>query len=313
MTTFESKWSNLEAGKGFKRIDENHPLDFYIGTDIHGEWVLLLLIDKNVSVPTQSQAIQVFCRQRQDKRWALTFKLLRSDLGQLFSHLCKDLVESSRHIQDKSEAAEIVLVRFARWQRLLKSGHTGLLDESVQLGLLGELLFLQRFALQKYGSIIAIGGWVGPLDAEQDFRYPDNLFEVKTVGSEVLKVMISSAEQLDDADRPIQLVVMVLDHADRNDDGALCLSGVIENMRKELQHDAQSLSLFNDRLMSVGYYDREEYGIRFYQLNNIRRFTVCKDFPRIIRSQLPAGIGRVKYELDLHTCLPYTLDDNVGK
>jgi hypothetical protein len=311
MTALESRWGSLEPGKGFQRIDESHPLDFYIGIDISEHRILLLLLDSELRVPVQSQAIGVLCRQRQDGRWALMFSLSRPEFGPLFSHLCEDFVESCRQISDKSIAGGLILSRFERWQRLLRSGSTGLLDESAQKGLLGELLFLQQFALPTYGATAALEGWVGPLEAEQDFRYIDRIFEIKTIGPDALNVKISSAEQLDDTDRPIQLVVAVLDQTDRTDTGAFCLSDIVAELRQELRVDPGASSLFDDRLLSAGYFDRDEYSTRFYRLGRFRRFAIREGFPRIMQSLLPSGIRNVRYGLDLQACLSYEVTGTV--
>ena len=309
MTIFEPRWGSFESGRGFQRVDEDHPLDFYIGVDISDHRVLLLVMESELHVPVQSQAIQVLCRQRQDGRWALMFSLLRPDLGVIFSHLCEDLVESSRKISDKSKAGELILSRFVYWQRLLRSGSTGLLDESVQKGLLGELLFLQRLALPVYGAISALEGWVGPLNAEQDFRYVDRIFEIKTIGPDALTVKISSAEQLDDTDRPIQLVLAVLDQTDRIDADAFCLLSIVAELRQELLSDPAASALFDDRLLSIGYFDRDEYSTRFFRFDRFRHFAICEGFPRIMQSRLSSAIGSVRYELDLQACLPYEIAD----
>ncbi|MCX5807223.1 MAG: PD-(D/E)XK motif protein [Proteobacteria bacterium] len=307
MTTFESRWGSFGPGRGFQRVDEDHPLDFYIGVDISDHRVLLLVMESELHVPMQSQAIQVICSRRQDGRWALMFSLLRPDLGVIFSHLCEDIVESSRKISDKSKAGELILSRFVRWQRLLRSGSTGLLDESVQKGLLGELLFLRQLALPVYGTISALEGWVGPLNAEQDFRYVDRIFEIKTIGPDALTVRISSAEQLDDTDRPIQLVLVVLNQTDRTDADAFCLSSIVAELRQELLFDPAASALFGDRLLSIGYFDRDEYSTLFFRFDRFRYFAIREGFPRIVRSRLPLAVSSVRYELYIQACLPYEI------
>jgi hypothetical protein len=239
------------------------------------------------------------------------FSLSRPEFGALFSHLCEDFVESCRRISDKSIAGELIFSRFDRWQRLLRSGSTGLLDESAQKGLLGELLFLQRFALPTYGAVSALEGWVGPLEAEQDFRYIDKIFEIKTVGPDALGVKISSAEQLDATDRPIQLVVAVLDQIDRTNTDAFCLSDIVAELRQELRIDPVASALFDDRLLSAGYFDRDEYSAPSYRLGRLRTFAVREGFPRIMHSRLPSGIGSVRYELSLQACRPFEVTDAV--
>lgn len=312
MTTFESRWESLEPGRGFKRVEESHPLDFYIGIDGSGSRVLLLIQDSELYVPLQGQAINVLCRQRHDGRWALMFALLRPELRTLFSHLCEDLIESSHQISEKSAAGSFVLSRFDRWQRLLRSGSQGLLDESAQKGLLGELQFLLRVALPIYGGMTSLEGWSGPLDAEQDFRYPDKAFEIKTIGPETTRVKISSAGQLDNIDRPLRLVVVILDPSDRTDPEAFSLSGAVAEIRERLHFDPPALSFFNDRLLSAGYLDRDEYGVRFFKLNCFRYFDVREGFPRIMQSRISPAIGSVRYEIDIQACLPYE-ESNTGR
>ena len=304
MMPIEARWEMLELG-GFQRIDDNHPLDFYLGMDVSGDRVLLLIIQDEETVPVQSQAINVVCRKRHDGQWALMFRLVRSELGRVFSHLCEDLVESSRKLSDTTNPARFVLARFERWQRLLKHGHTGLLDESALRGLICELLYLRQISIPRYGLAPAIKGWLGPLDAAQDFYYPDGYFEVKSIRTGSSRVIISSADQLDDTVEPLDLVAVILDPADRESADAFCLPDIISNMRHLLEEDPVALSTFEERLLAAGYIDSDEYKNLFFKAGKFRFFTVCDGFPRIMRSSLSSGINKVTYELDLTFCEPF--------
>src|ERR1051325_7488541 len=122
MKSFEARWREMPVhpdSPGFQRVDESHPVDFYLGKESSGEWVLLLITDERPKVSREYRAIHVISRERSDGRWALLFRLIRPELEKLFSLLCEDLVESSRNIQDPALSATFVLARFARWQRLL--------------------------------------------------------------------------------------------------------------------------------------------------------------------------------------------------
>lgn len=101
----------------------------------------------------------------------------------------------------------------------------------------------------------------------------------------------------------------MLDRADRAEAGAFCLSSIVAELRKGLLSDPAASALFDDRLISVGYFDRDEYGARFFRLGSFRHFAIREGFPRIVQSRLPAGIGSVKYELKLQECLPYEVVD----
>jgi hypothetical protein len=95
MTTFETRWREMPVHPerpAFQRVDESHPLDFYLGRESSGEWVLLLITEEHSKSSREYQAIHVVCRQRHDGRWALLFRLMRQELEKLFSLLCEDLV-----------------------------------------------------------------------------------------------------------------------------------------------------------------------------------------------------------------------------
>lgn len=307
MIQFESRWETLESGKGFQRVDEEHPLDFYLGLDISGERVLLLVADNEVGVPVQTRAIQVLCRQRHDGKWALMFRLIGEELNKLFSHLCEDIVEYGRNLPPGTNPADAILMRFMRWQRLLERTNGGLLDESAIRGLVGELIFLENFTLPDYGAIPAIEGWVGPLDAEQDFRYPNIIFEVKTIRPGSVKVKISSAEQLEESDLPLHLVTVTLNSVASGVEFAFCITDIVNQLRTKLEFFPAACKLFEERLLSAGYLDRDEYKSFLYSLGEIRQYEVRDGFPRIMRSQLSNGIGSVKYEVELADCQPFEI------
>ncbi len=308
MIQFEARWAEMEPSKGYQRVDENHPLDFYFALEVSGERVLLLVTDWCVDVPSQSHAIQILCRQRNDNRWALMFRLIKPELGWIFSHLCEDIVEYGRKCSTKSDPAGAVIRRFIHWQRLLERSQNGLLDLASQKGLIGELLFLRDFALPAYPSVQAAEGWEGPLDAEQDFRYADRIFEIKTMNSGASKVRISSAEQLDVSGGKLQLVAVVMSVADNNDDNSFSLTDVVATLRKEFENDFGALQLFEERLLSAGYIDCDEYSRHKYCLERFRFFSVVDGFPKIVRCCLPAGIGKATYEVDLSQCQPYEIN-----
>lgn len=311
-TPFETRWSELEPGKGFQRIDENHPLDFYIGLDILGERTLLLVTKESVDVPAQSQAIQVLIRQRHDGQWALMFRLIKPELCRIFSHLCEDIVEYGRRPLEGSNPAASIIRRFMHWQHLLERSQNGLLDLAAQKGLLGELLFLQHLALPAYALMKAVEGWEGPLGAAQDFRYPDCMFEIKTLGPGSHQVKISSSEQLDDSDRLLRLVAVVLSPADNTDNAAFTLSDIVDALRKKFEINSGAYQLFEERLMSMGYFDHDEYRRHIYNLERFRFFDIREGFPRIKRSGLPGSIGRVIYEIDLAYCQSYEMNQMEG-
>lgn len=309
MKPFDQRWEEigvLSESPAFQRVDDIHPLDFYLGRDITGEWILLLVTDQQSSITQQYRAIHVVSRFRQDGRWALMFQLKRPELAKIFSLLCEDLVESSRSLGDSDKAVSFVMARFNRWQKLLERGRSGLLELHELRGLIGELLFLERVAIPKHGIETAVSGWVGPRGADQDFVFDGMRVEVKTIREGASAVRISSAEQLDVVGRELKLAVVVLEDfaAPAGGDSFDALE-LVGRLRSQIEEVPAVLEKFEDNLLAAGFLEREEYaGFRFLY-DRIRVFGVNGDFPRIIRTKLIAGIGAVSYEVNLENCLPF--------
>lgn len=309
MKPFDQRWDEIGVPgelPAFQRVDDCHPLDFYLGRDVTGEWILLLVTDRQPPASQHFRAIHVISRFRHDGRWALMFQLKRPELAKIFSHLCEDLVESSRTLQDPQKAVSFVMARFGRWQKLLERGRSGLLDLHELRGLLGELLFLEQIAIPEHGIEAAISGWVGPQGADQDFVFDVRRVEVKTARQGADTVRISSAEQLDLVGQPLSLAVVVLDDVGDTAGGdSFDALELVRRLRRRIESVPAVLEKFEDNLLSAGFLEREEYSGYRFLFYRIRLFGVAGEFPRIVRSRLPVGIGTVAYELRLENCLPF--------
>jgi hypothetical protein len=64
-------------------------------------------------------------------------------------------------------------------------------------------------------------------------------------------------------------------------------------------------SEFEFRLAEVGYTDRPEYERVQFSVDHIRFYPVGDRFPRITFRQIPTGISRLTYDLDLYQCGEY--------
>lgn len=309
MTSLENRWLTMPAhpaANAFQRIDDAHPLDFYLGRDVSGEWLLLLVTAEPASSSRETKAIHVLCRKRSDGKWAMVFRLMKPELGKLFALVCEDLIESSRSNPDPAHPASYVLSRFARWQRLLERGGSGLLDDSALRGLVGELLYLESVLMPEKGGGQAVAGWSGPSGADRDYCFPDREIEIKTVREGADRILVSSAEQLDLAGKPLELALVVLDDAPPGAvPEAFTVLDLVDRMKKALSPDQAALDLLESRLLDAGLVLREEYGERAFVFRRTRLFRVADGFPAIRRSELPAGIGKVSWELLVQSILPF--------
>jgi hypothetical protein len=303
MNSIEEVWSKIAdedtpAG-AFRLYDASHPLDLFVGIDPEGRRVLMLVVDQAPEEMPSPGVIELALNQRNDGQFNLLFRLARPEFHELFGRLCQDLAETSR-TSDKQNGTARLLLRLSRWRKLLEPGpNQGLTDRQLR-GLFGELWFLKTVAMEHFDHLTAIHGWNGPLGTPQDFQLGDGLIEVKTVLPGAHSVSISSADQLENGSTPLQLAVVVIDISQGTSPAEL-----VKQLRQELLITPVALTEFDIRLAELGYIDRPEYEQLHFTVQSIRYYPLTEGFPRIILSELPAGISRVTYELDLLQCGQY--------
>ena len=72
-----------------------------------------------------------------------------------------------------------------------------------------------------------------------------------------------------------------------------------------------SLQKFDEGLFEVGYLDAhaELYSETMYQLNDLIHHEVRDGFPRLLRSQVPDGVKKVRYEITIDAARPFEITD----
>ena len=299
MTPIEELWATIAtqpaASGSFRLVDESHPLDLYAGLDPDNRRSLMLVTQHPPEQIPPTGAVQVSVNQRSDGEFAVLFRLARAELNELFGRLCQDLIDATR-TSNRENGASALLQRLGRWRRLLEAGGMGLSDSELR-GLFGELWFLLTVGIPTYGKTIAINAWNGPLGAPQDFQLGSSLVEVKTILPGARGITISSAEQLDNKLIPLQIAVVAL-----HPSGQFALPELVTNIRRDLEDAPAGAAEFEIRLAEAGYTDRPEYDITRFSVDEIRYYPVTDKFPRIIPVQVPAGISKLRYDLDLHKC-----------
>lgn len=304
----DQRWNDLQpASKDdvFQLLDPEHPLDFYIGRDARGGRSLLLLTTDLPPAPKEYRAIRIQTFRRPDGRWSLLFRLTSPELTQLFTLLCQDLVEAGRRVADPARPVAALMKRFANWQRLMASGHNGLMDEDRIRGLCGELFFLEQQLLPAFGSLVSVTAWVGPERAHQDFQIGDKAWEIKTIRPGSATVRISSEHQLDNRARSIELVVLSLADLQSVTLDGFTLNELADRLFESLAGDLEVQDLFLQRLAAYGYIRRSEYDDRHYQVTGCETYVTGDGFPALVPHGLPPFIRQVAYDLDLAGCTPY--------
>lgn len=305
-TKIELRWQSLEPAPEkpiFQLLDTEHPLKFYIGREMTGEYLFLLVDPEKPSPVRNMRSVQVKSFERADGQWALLLSLSQPELAGIFSLLCEDLVASTRDLQAGKAGAGFVSRRLASWRRLLEDGRVALLSPSEVRGLFGELWVLDRYFLEKLGNMGGVRSWVGPLGADQDFQTADEACEIKTIHPDATVISISSEMQLYSSTRSLSVAVLSLDEA--QDGAGTSLNGLVAGLRRKLVEDPEALSLLDERLAVAGYLVREEYNLPVFRVVDARTFSVNDDFPRILPAAVHSGVISVRYQVMLASCVPH--------
>lgn len=242
------------------------------------------------------QGIDLSVTSGGDGSAVLEISLANLSFADLFNAFVADITETAAAASAASDVPQLVTDRVRRWQSFLKENVEGLSSER-QRGLYGELNVLHRVGAS-IGWDFAVGGWVGPAGAPQDFALRGVAIEVKTsAGKNPQRLRISSERQLDDSvvDRLFLWHLSV----DERVGGGESLPSLVNRLRSELSGSSVQ-SRFEETLLAAGYHD--VHASRYstgYSLRASGIFEVSGEFPRIVEADCPAGLGDVHYSLEL--------------
>ena len=176
-------FNNKSRADAYKRVDDSHPLDLYVGKDELSRWTLLLMCDIKPKKISSSKMISAQIRKRDDGKWTVSLSLVQDGYGDMFMLFCGDIIESSRFIKNKDKGANFVIKRYLEWKEMLAASRNGLLTPAQIKGLLGEMYSLDKELIPHYGAEQAALSWTGPRAFHQDFIFNDTWCEVKTISS----------------------------------------------------------------------------------------------------------------------------------
>ena len=293
-----------------RRVDHTHPLDLFWARDHLGNYLFVYEFEKiDGRLPTALPAlagIQAMFLKAENTTDKNRFVLLLKERvkWEIFLSLCTDLVQTTRHAESSSLAIQALLRRLAHWQEFLKRIRPDILPEETIKGLIGELLFIKKHLVPAFGIAPAIKFWQGPEGLPQDFNVNDSAIEVKCQsGATAPNVRITSAEQLCPQLPEMYLYVVTLGKTTPDNEEAISLPQLISDLRKELEFEETGIiERFNDLLHMIGYIYSDLYLDYCYILTGQNMFQVDDSFPRICAEDIPLGIDRLSYHIDLSAC-----------
>lgn len=198
---------------------------------------------------------------------------------------------------NEPKLARIFINRVGAWQEFMRKGTVGLSTED-EIGLVGELTLLRAIIDSGINTTVAIESWVGPINGIQDFEIGTGALEAKSTLSALgFPAKIGSLEQLNDAIRqPLFVVGIRLKPSIYGQN----LPEIVAALQLKILGNTEAERLLTERLIAAGYIDAhsDRYTRRF-ELAGTRIVEVINNFPRLTSGNVPAGIMKVMYEIDL--------------
>ncbi len=173
------------------------------------------------------------------------------------------------------------------------------------MGLIGELLVLERYLLGSVPAREAIAAWRGPLGAAQDFVIGRTAIESKARATgDASRVPISSEYQLDTSNfANLFLHISVLDNAEHHGDDGFSLTDVVTRIQASILTSEEGLAeQFDALLMAAGFRPEDDYSTLRWTGGERSIYRVEGGFPRLMTATIPGGVANVKYTLSLPEC-----------
>lgn len=300
------------------RVDAQHPYDFFWALSAAGCPQLICSLPTASSVISAGEIpslklIKVRSELYEGHNYLIVELQDRAHQDNFFT-LCSALVEATRKVKGPEGVMPVCIRHLARWQQLLgKALPSGILSLKEQIGLIGELLFLES-ALKKFSIQESILSWASPLQHPQDFLLPSGaVVEVKCRQATTSEVVhIASQHQLHQPGSPLFLVVFSLGGGTQGQSSCFSLDSLVQRLRSDIS-SSPAHEEFEIRLLQRGYMDQpDEYSQHWWRNSDQKCFYVTNNFPRFIPDQLPSGVIDMTYTISLPACsLWSTMPDEV--
>ena len=285
----------------------NHPYEWYKATNSRNEYIFKFSgkfspEELKKKIP-KFRYINITIQPESDDIFSIIISLTEKGQLENFRIVCNDLLNITKNIpdNDNQRAAEEIINKLRKWSELFQKEFEKKKNSSEILGLIGELLFLEElFKVTEYHT--AIQSWKGYHGDEQDFSHSGIIIEIKTKSSSKdNSVTINSENQLDTVSGEIFLVVKLIDTSDKNKTDAFSLTSLIKRIINKLSSD-NNISIHDEfmaSLMKLSFGDWEKYDHKYYIAKNTLAYQVTEKFPKIVASDIPKGISKVRYDISL--------------
>lgn len=264
------------------------PLIELFGDGIANRVGLWLGIPSDAGIPPEVERLALITTRTFSRDGGVVLEISTSarSLQRQFYHFAVAVAE--RVVVERRPALEAVGLELQCFTDLLEA--KAVLGIERQIGLLGELLFLERL-IENMGES-ALESWIAPTPEPHDFRVGTREFEVKsTIYSNRIHTINGTEQLIPSLECSLYLVSILLGPAGA--DGGVSLSDKVTQLVERLSSNSNRLNQFRNALEDSGFreQDRSQYTRRFALRRPFALIEINEAFPAVTRRTLEDGLG----------------------
>jgi hypothetical protein len=314
--TETSPWADIQvptSDYNVKRVAGATAVPCYWGRDPSGSCLFVAELEGDHAVEFRRQTVPVngidIDLRNEVGQQRLVLTLEKQADRDLFEGLCRTLALALESASDSASSLAVAMIHLHRWKTFMAGKGQHMSGEQVR-GLFAELTFLREL-IGHLGASAAVEAWMGPERSHQDFIFGNSAIEIKSLsGAERSSVRISSEDQLESLNDNLFLRIYRLsDMPDAS--SARSLNALILELQASLD-TADAVEAFDTKLVAHFYAPLPEYDQPAFVVQEIRSYRVDGEFPRLVRASLPAGVSRVKFDIELEQIEDYACNEVLG-
>ena len=301
-------WAEIETPTQAYNVRKVHGFGespMFWGKDSAGQYLFLVKLDGDHTGLFKQHDVRIdgikseLVREGKAESQFLVIALEQHVNQDIFAAMCRQLISVLGLISDPAGKLLAAVSQLKRWKTFMADKKRRALSAEKIRGLFAELTFLQGLRSHGYSDLLAVSAWEGPEATHQDFILTDTAVEVKALtGKERSSIRISSEDQLETMNNRLFLQLYRL--ADATGSSKATSLNALVNTLVESFSDPSAIEMLYSKLGKAGYFlEIDEYDKPEFIVLEERLYLEQKDFPKIVRSQLPQGITHVRYNIEI--------------
>ncbi len=307
MVDFEQEYKAFvnEATGNQKRISVKSALGVYCGLSDEGNLRIAFMSRSSAPRIESTKILKVTQGEESKSVYWTCFDLLQSDARKVFFAFCTNLVEAVTEQYNEDQALLALKKRYIIWKNMFKRDSVGKVSREVLQGLFGELYFMEKYMLDRYGASVAVQSWSGPDSKSKDYAVDREWFEIKTVGANTSTVRISSLAQLS-SDYDGHLVVLRVEAmSDQFSNGESSVGELFSSILSKI-NDETIEGIFLSKLSAFGFDSSDESFMAKFDVKSMTSYKVNEKFPRLTEADISrTEICDVSYSLIINSLKDY--------